>query len=546
MILLKNGSVADGEKRIVFKADVLIDGKKIARIGQNLAEEGCEVIDCSGLIITAGFVDTHVHIESSMVLPYAFARAILPHGTTTVIADPHEIVNVAGADGLRFFLKEAAEAPIRIYTTIPSSVPATELDTNGAGKFLAKDMKEFADRPDVVGLGEVMCYYDVADRKPEIMDKIELFKHKTIDGHTSGMPTELLDSYTTAGVQNDHECADRESMLLRYNKGMNIYIREGSATRNARELLHCVIEKKLNLSQFAFCTDDKHLATIAQEGHISYIVSMARKLGFSWGEIACMASYNPCRFYGLKELGNVQEGYIADLVVANDMCKRIAYVIKAGTIVANDKKLIRKLDKEKANQQKFINTVQFKELKETDFILPEKRKNIAIELVDGLLLTHKVHLAEGEWKKETLLATIERHGKNGNIAICVLKGYGIKNGAIATSVSHDSHNVICAGDNAGDMAIACNRLKELGGGYVIASHGMIAGELALPAYGLMSSEDEKTTMEAINVLERTAHSMGVNKNIDAFITLSFVALPVIPSLRLLDTGLYDTDKGDFV
>lgn len=276
------------------------------------------------------------------------------------------------------------------------------------------------------------------------------------------------------------------------------------------------------------------------------IVAMARSMGFSWGEVARMASYNPCRFYQLKARGSVKEGYIADLVVTDDLCKRIACVIKDRKIVAKEMKLVSGQNKEREKRQEFANTVKFKNLVAQDFALPEKQRNIAIELVDGQLLTRKAHLAEGEWEKETLLATIERYGKNGNIAVCVLKGYGIKEGAIATSVSHDSHNVICAGDNANDMAIACNRLKKLGGGYVIASKGRIVGELPLPAYGLMASGDEITTMEAIRMLEQTAHNMGVNRNIDAFITLSFVALPVIPSLRLLDTGLYDMDMGKFV
>lgn len=545
-LLLKNGNVVDGERCMVMKADVLVEDGKIVRIGRDLPTEGHEVVDCAGLVVTAGFIDAHVHIESSMVLPSAFAEAVLPYGTTAVIADPHEIVNVAGTEGLRFFLKEAEEASIHVFTVVPSSVPATPLDTNGAGKFLSEDMKDFVDRPEVVGLGEVMCYYDVADRNPEIMDKIALFNHKTIDGHTAGMPAALLDSYVEAGVQNDHECTDKESMLQRYDKGMNIYVREGSAARNARELLRCAKDRKLDVSRFAFCTDDKHLATIAQEGHISYIAAMARSMGFSWGEVARMASYNPCRFYRLKNRGNVKEGYIADLVVADDLCKRIACVIKDGKIVAKETKLLGSPKRETGQRREFVNTVNFKDLSAQDFALPEKLKNIAIELVDGQLLTRKASLARGEWKKETLLANVERYGKNGNIAVCVLKGYGIKGGAIATSVSHDSHNVICAGDNAEDMAVACNRLKKLGGGYVIASKGKIVGELPLPVYGLMASEDHVTTMEAIRALEQTTHDMGVNRNIDAFITLSFVALPVIPSLRLLDTGLYEVETGKFL
>lgn len=243
-ILLTGGFVVDDEMKSVYRADLLIRDEQIARIGQDIPvnnEQEVQIIDCTDLIITAGFVDTHVHIESSMVLPRAFGEAVLPQGTTTAITDPHEVVNVAGAHGLREFLTEAASAPIDIFTVVPSSVPVTPLDTNGAGQFLAAEMQEFANRPDIVGLGEVMCYYDVAEKRPEIMDKIALFRsrHKTIDSHTSGMPDELLEAHVTARVQNDHECCDCEALLKRYQHGVHIYIREGSAARNARELLSC-------------------------------------------------------------------------------------------------------------------------------------------------------------------------------------------------------------------------------------------------------------------------------------------------------------------
>lgn len=547
-LLLKNGNVVDGQTRRIICADVLVRDGVIAEVGENIADKDCRVIDCTGKTVTAGYVDAHVHIESSMVLPFAFGEAVLPHGTTTVIADPHEIVNVAGAEGLRFFLDAAAQSPIDIFTVVPSSVPATPYDTNGAGEFLAEDMREFVPREDVVGLGEVMCFGDVVARKKTIMDKIALFRQagKTIDGHTAGMPDSMLDAYISAGVSDDHECSDVQAMMERYNRGMNIYVREGSAARNARELLEYAFANRLDTSKFAFCTDDKHLATIAVEGHISYIVAMARAIGFDWGAVAQMASYNPCRYYGLAKRGNIRKGYKADIVVTNDEGTTEFYVIKDGRVVACDGQLTEPKQQHPA-QPKFENTVKFRDVTAADFVVPQSLHGIALALTDGQLLTSLAkYESEADWEALPMLANIERHGKRGNIAVCKIAGYGIRGGAVATSVSHDSHNVICVGDNAADMALACNMLKTIGGGYVIARNGEIIGELPMPAFGLMSVLDAQTTSQIIAGLDETAHMMGVNPNIDAFTTLSFVALPVIPSVRLLDTGLFDVDNGKFI
>ena len=545
-ILLKNGKVVDSETGIITQQDVLISNGKVSQLGMNLPSDlTMDVIDCTGKIVTAGFIDSHVHIESSMVLPQTFGAAVLAQGTTTVIADPHELVNVSGIDGLTRFLDEAAQAPIDIFTVIPSSVPATPFDTNGAGEVLAEDMRPLVDRPDIVGLGEVMCFGDVVKGEKHILDKIALFKDKTIDGHTAGMPDEWLEAYVNAGVQNDHECIDEESMLHRYRLGMNIYMREGSAARNAKILLEAIKKHHLDISRFSFCTDDKHLATIAEEGHISYIVAMALRMGFTWGEVARMASYNPCQFYRLANRGNIREGYLADIVITDENCKNLSYVIKKGQVVATDKQL---LLISQGSSFDYPNTVHFRDLSAADFVLSDSMKQIAIELVDGQLITNKADLQEDEWKSLPILATVCRHarGHQTQIPVCLIKGYGIKNGAVATSVSHDSHNVVCAGDNAEDMAIACNRLKALGGGYVVASQGKVIGEFALPAYGLMSLEKATTASSKIDEVEKMAYALGVNPKIDAFITLSFVALPVIPQLRLLDTGLFDVFAGEFI
>ena len=544
-ILLQGGSVADGENMTVRRADVLAKDGKIAAVGEGLSSDGAEVLDCTGLIVTAGYTDAHVHVESGMVLPEAFGDAVLPFGTTAIIADPHEVVNVAGGEGLKVFLKECDRARIDIFVCLPSGVPATPLDTNGAGKFTAADMTPFLSHPRVVGLGEVMCFRDAAEGEPEMAAKIALFKGKTVDGHTSGMPESMLDAYVAAGVCNDHECASKESMFARYDRGMNIYIREGSAARNASDLLDGVKERGLDIGRFAFCTDDKHLATIAREGHISYIAALAREKGFGWGEIARMASYDPALYYGLSDRGNIREGMRADIVATSDDARHVRYVLKDGELVAKDHKLILKHTKSEDKPAVFENTVHLRNFSAEDFSVPERLKNVAIGLVDGQLLTELVRVDEGE-EGLNILATAERHGRNGNLAVCRLKGYGVKGGAVATSISHDSHNAVCAGDNGADMALALRRLKEIGGGYVIAAGGKIAAELPMPAFGLMATGGAEEVSRRIEEMERVAHAMGVNPGVDAFTTLSFVALPVIPRMRLLDTGLYDTEAGAFL
>ena len=544
-LLLKGGMVADGEDMTVRRLDVLVEGGKIAAVGEDLSADGAQVLDCTGLVTVAGYVDAHVHIESGMVLPEAFGDAVLPFGTTAVIADPHEVVNVAGAAGLKVFLRECGKSRADVFVCLPSCVPATPLDTNGAGKFLAEDMRPFLSDRRVVGLGEVMSFRDAAEGAPEMAEKLALFKGRTVDGHTSGMPESMLDAYVAAGVCNDHECASKEGMFARYDRGMNIYIREGSAARNASDLLDGVKERGLDIGRFAFCTDDKHLATIAREGHISYIAALAREKGFGWGEIARMSSYDPCLYYGLSDRGNVRAGMRADIVVTSDDARHVRYVLKDGELVAKDHKLILKHTKSEDKHAVFENTVHLRNFSAEDFAVPGRLKNIAIGLVDGQLLTELVRVGEGE-ERLNILATAERHGRNGNLAVCYLKGYGVKGGAVATSISHDSHNAVCAGDNGEDMALALRRLREIGGGYVIAAGGKVAAELPMPAFGLMATGGAEEVSRRIEEMERVAHAMGVNPGVDAFTTLSFVALPVIPRMRLLDTGLYDTEAGAFL
>lgn len=377
-ILLKNGNVVDAESGTVTKADVGITDGVISFVGASDRATADVVIDCAGKMVVAGFVDSHMHIESSMVLPAAFGKAVLPWGTTTVIADPHELVNVGGADALRLFLDETDKAQISVFTVVPSCVPATSFETNGAGHFTAEQMKPFLSDERIVGLGEVMSFGDVVAGEPEMMAKLSLFNGRPIDGHTAGMDEAMLDAYVEYGISNDHECYDDEGVLARYHKGMNIYIREGSAARNADALLHCVKEHGLDVSKFSFCTDDKHLSTIAQDGHISHIVKKALEMGFTWGEVSKMASFNPCCYYHLAQRGNIREGYVADIVITDAACSDISCVIKEGKII--DKSIINDTN---VAQNGYPNTVKFKTLTASDFVLSAVAQRNAIKIVDG-------------------------------------------------------------------------------------------------------------------------------------------------------------------
>lgn len=544
--LLKGGIVADGERREAFRADVLTENGIIAESGDIDDRGDAVVLDCSGMVITAGFVDAHMHVESSMVLPSAFGAAVLPWGTTSVIADPHEIVNVAGAAGLDDFLNMTEKAPINVFASVPSCVPATPLDTNGAGRFTAEDMRPFAGRRGVVGLGEVMDWGSVVRRDGDMMAKIMLFAGKTADGHTAGMPDDLLPDYAAACIRNDHECTDGEGLIKRYLAGLNVYIREGSAAHNADVLLRAVKEYGADTSRFALCTDDKHLADIAREGHISHIAAMARQLGFGIGDTARMASYNACRYYGLERRGNIRPGYIADIVVTDENFSAIRYVLKDGELVAENAKPLFDVDKYIDKGRVFANTVKMRKFTAEDFVVPERLRGTALGLVDGQILTERRAAERCDRTRLNMLATAERHGKNGNLSVCLLDGYGIRNGAVASTVSHDSHNAVCAGDNGADMAVALNRAAETGGGYVAVSGGRVVAEIPLPAYGLMSVESAAETARLTAAFEEKVYAMGVNRGIDAMMTLSFAALPVIPRLRLLDTGLYDVEEGRFL
>lgn len=546
-LVFKNAQVVNVFTKQVEQADVAVEAGVIAGVGQYSGEEE---VDCTGLYLCPGFVDAHIHVESTMAVPYEFARAVAMSGTTTVVADPHEIVNVCGAPAVEWLLKASEALPVDIYWMMPSSVPATPFETNGA-PFTAQEMAPFAQMgPRVAGLGEVMCYPDVVAGTGEIYGKLALFAHKHIDGHAPGLSGKALAAYAAAGIETEHECTSFAEAKEKLAAGLAILVREGSAAKNLTAIVEGLLKEGLPTDRFLFCTDDKHLDDIAREGHIRWNVHQAVQLGMPVVDAICMASYNAARVYGLKGVGAIAPGYRADIVLLDDWKQvHVHAVYKDGVPVEQKIAGARRVPAPAA----LTHTMHFAPVTPQQLALPVQGKAHVIEMVPYQIVTrHAVEPVPSENglfrpnKTYSKLCVIERHGRSGNIAVCPLKGYGITGGAIATSVAHDSHNIIAAGDNDGDIALAVNHLQKTGGGYALAAGGRILGALALPVGGLMSEAPWEQTRDETNAILKQAAKMGIPYHVDPFISLSFMALPVIPSLRLTDRGLFDVDTFAFV
>ena len=546
-LVLKNAQVVNVFTKQVEQADVAVEAGVIAGVGQYSGEEE---VDCTGLYLCPGFVDAHIHVESTMAVPYEFARAVAMSGTTTVVADPHEIVNVCGAPAVEWLLKASEALPVDIYWMMPSSVPATPFETNGA-PFTAQEMAPFAQMgPRVAGLGEVMCYPDVVAGTGEIYGKLALFAHKHIDGHAPGLSGKALAAYAAAGIETEHECTSFAEAKEKLAAGLAILVREGSAAKNLTAIVEGLLKEGLPTDRFLFCTDDKHLDDIAREGHIRWNVHQAVQLGMPVVDAICMASYNAARVYGLKGVGAIAPGYRADIVLLDDWKQvHVHAVYKDGVPVEQKIAAARRVPAPAA----LTHTMHYAPVTPQQLALPVQGKAHVIEMVPYQIVTrHAVEPVPSENglfrpnKTYSKLCVIERHGRGGNIAVCPLKGYGITGGAIATSVAHDSHNIIAAGDNDGDIALAVNHLQKTGGGYALAAGGRILGALALPVGGLMSEAPWEQTRDETNAILKQAAKMGIPYHVDPFISLSFMALPVIPSLRLTDCGLFDVDTFAFV
>ena len=539
-LVFKRANIINVFTSEIVQADVAVSDGRIAGVGQY---GGPHEIDCSTLYLCPGFIDAHCHIESSMAAPAEFARAVLPSGTTTLISDPHEIVNVCGATGLAFMLDQAKHAVCDIFTMLPSCVPATEFETAGAA-FTAQDMQPFLSHPRVLGLAEVMNVPGVTGCDPAVMEKMALFSGRLIDGHAPGLSGRMLQAYAAAGVSSDHESTSFAEAVEKARAGFSVLVREGSAAHNVSDIITGVVKNNLSTRRFLFCTDDKHLDDIRREGHIVHNIRLAIQLGVPPADAVAMATLNTAEHYGLKDRGAIAAGRLADLVLVSDLqSMRIEAVYKGGVLSTD---LLSRKATDASAPPVVLNSVHLKAITEVDLKLPVSGVTDVIELIPGQLLTR--HLQEAmptingvfqPTETYAKLCVLERHGKNGNIAVAPLKGYGIRGGAVAASIAHDSHNVIAAGDNDRDIAEAINHIAAIGGGYAIARGGRITGSLALPIAGLMSPASYADVERGIAAILQEASKLHIADGVEPFISLSFLALPVIPTLRLTDKGLSD-------
>ena len=544
-LVIKNANVVNVFTDEIVRADVAVYEDVIIGVGSYSGENE---IDAGGAYLAPGFIDAHVHIESSMVIPSSFMKVIMPHGTTTVIADPHEIANVAGAAGIRAMYKLTDELPLRVLFMLPSCVPATPFEHSGA-KLVAEDMEQFMHKSRILGLGEVMDANSVINCSQEMLDKLRLFDKRPIDGHAPMLEGMGLNAYRVAGAFSDHECSTYEEVKQKLATGMNILLRIGSAANNMDDVLRRIAKEKLPTRNMMFCTDDKHPNDLLEKGHIDYIVRRAIKSGVDPIIAVKCASHHAARYFLLNNRGAIAPGFLADFVVIDNFDDfNILEVYKKGKLMF-DGKTVTPFEAPEIDPhliKRSHETFHVAHLEATDFI--ESRPRAVLGMVPGEIVTTDAGYAEKISVEDDILkiAVIERHKNTHHIGIGYIKGYGLKSGAVATSISHDSHNIIVVGANEEDMAAAVNRVVELGGGIVVLDHGKVLGEVRLQIAGIMSEEPLVDVNRELENAKEKAFALGVSRGVDPFMTLSFMALPVIPTLRLTTRGVFDTVTQKYV
>ena len=548
--ILKNAYIADVFSLCWRKANIVVSDGKIISLDEMDEFTAKKVEDANGRYVIPGLIDAHIHIESSMLPPSRFSQILLPHGITSVITDPHEIVNVSGTKGMQFMLEDAKNALMDIYFMLPSSVPCTSFENSGA-VMKAKDLAPFLQDEHVLGLAEVMDFPAVLGTDSDMMDKLALVRNakKIIDGHGAGLTKEQLRGYRAAGIQTDHECVTAEEARERIKQGMYVFIREGSAAKNLRDLLPAVTPA--NARRFAFCTDDKHLDELIEEGSINFAISLAIKDGMNPLQAIQLATLNAAECYRLYDKGAIAEGYTADFVMLEDLQKMtIASVWKNGQKVAKNGQVLHE-EKETAHiDDSILHSVHLPNLTVNDFAIPFNKGNVAnvIGIMPNQITTQhlekEVDVVEGVFvpsvEKDLLkMAVVERHHSLGTIGLGIVHGFGLKQGAVATTIAHDSHNAIVVGTNDEDMLCALKALQEMQGGLVVVKDGEVIGSLALPIAGLMTTLDAETATKKIKETHKALQEIHPDLYFHFFLTLSFLSLPVIPELKLTDTGLFD-------
>lgn len=546
-LVIKNANVVNVFTDEIVRADVAVYEDVIIGVGSYSGENE---IDAGGAYLAPGFIDAHVHIESSMVIPSSFMKVIMPHGTTTVIADPHEIANVAGAAGIRAMYKLTDELPLRVLFMLPSCVPATPFEHSGA-KLVAEDMEQFMHKSRILGLGEVMDANSVINCSQEMLDKLRLFDKRPIDGHAPMLEGMGLNAYRVAGAFSDHECSTYEEVKQKLATGMNILLRIGSAANNMDGVLRRIAKEKLPTRNMMFCTDDKHIEDIRREGHINANARMAVAAGIDPIDAIKMASYNAARAYGIRGVGAIAPGYKADMVLLEDLKDfKVKQVIsRFGRPYTGEEQIPSPI-----LPPQVFNSVRLPEISKDDLALKCHVSAPVIKMIPHQLVTELVYRdverdengcfipSEGMVK----LAVIERHHATGSMAVGILEGLGIKHGAVASTVAHDSHNLVVAGDNDEDMLMAIESLRDCGGGYSVVSRGVVLARLPLPIAGLMTAAPVNDVLEIQQALLDALYSLGAKRDSDPLIALSFMALPVIPAVKLTDEGLFDAVNFKFI
>ena len=544
-LVLKNATYVNVFSNELCHGDIAVAEGLIVGMGEY---SGNTEVDMGGKIVLPGFVDAHIHLESSLVSPTEFAKAVLPHGTTTVITDPHEIANVMGTDGIEYMLQATEDLPVDVRFMLPSCVPATPLDESGANlDYRAID--SFYDHPRVQGLAEMMNFVGTINGDPQVVEKIVASQahHKKIDGHAPDLVGNDLNAYIAAGVYSDHECSTVEDAIAKLERGQYIMIREGTAARNLDALLPLLTPQYYTYCMF--CTDDKHPNDLLEKGHIDYIVRRAIKAGVDPIIAVKCASHHAARYFLLNNRGAIAPGFLADFVVIDNFDDfNILEVYKKGKLMF-DGKTVTPFEAPEIDPhlvKRSHETFHVAHLEATDFI--ESRPRAVLGMVPGEIVTTDAGYAEKISVEDDILkiAVIERHKNTHHIGIGYIKGYGLKSGAVATSISHDSHNIIVVGANEEDMAAAVNRVVELGGGIVVMDDGKVLGELQLQIAGIMSEAPLIEVNEALENAKEQAFKLGVSRGVDPFMTLSFMALTVIPTLRLTTRGVFDVINQRYV
>ncbi|MGL4741072.1 MAG: adenine deaminase [Sarcina sp.] len=554
--VIKNINIVDVFSGETFTADVAINNGYIIGIGEY---EGKEILDGTDKYICPTLIDAHTHIESSLLTPYEYSKVSILHGITTVIADPHEIANVLGTKGIAYMIENSSDLPMDFRFMLPSCVPATSFETSGAN-LLMNDLKTFYENEEVLGLAEVMDSHAVKSCDKDMMDKIykSLKLGKVVDGHCAGFDIDFINLYAAARIITDHESISVDEMKDKIRRGFYLFMRQGTAAKNLDILAQGVT--LLNSRRVCLCTDDKHIDEFVNEGSIDNSIRLCIQKGIKPEVAIQMATLNTAECYGLKDIGAIAPGYKANFIILDNLRNfEINSIYRDGNIIAKNNKFI--IDFKKNENVKFNNSVNFKPIKKDDFKINLENKRIlnCIGLIPQKLETNHLKLNINDLnlnsKNEFIadidndiikLAVVERHHETGNIGLGTLKGLKIVNGAIGSTIGHDSHNIIVAGTNDEDMILVCNRLKEIGGGIVVVKDGQVLADVRLEVAGLMTNRPVGEVLIDMSRLHQSLKLISKDLDFNPFLTLSFLTLPVIPDLKITDKGLFNFKEFMFI